>query len=52
MNSLRSIQHSETVNVLWTGYTDMLICAALGNRPSDKHQAFRPGPGGVKNIAI
>ena len=52
MNSLRSIQHSETVAVLWTGYTGMLICAALGSRPSDRQKAFRPGPGGVKNIAM
>lgn len=52
MNSLRLTQHSKTVTVLWTGYTGMLICAALENRSSDNHKAFEPGTGGVENIAM
>ena len=51
MNWLRSNQFAKSVTVLWTGYTGMLICAKLGSRPGDQHEAFQSIPGGVKNIA-
>ena len=50
MNSLRVIQHAKTVSALWADYTGMVVCAVLTNRPSESQKAFRPGPGGVKNI--
>lgn len=51
MNPYRKHQHSKPANVLRTDYTGMLISAELGLRPSDSLKAFRPNPGGVKNIA-
>ena len=51
MHSLRNPQHSKMATVRWTGDAGLLICAAPGNRLSERG-TFSTGPGGVKDIVI